>query len=378
MKRKKLVIISHTKHYKEGEQIVGWGATINEVNFLAEYWEEVVHIACLYDSKAPNSSLPYNKKNIKFISIPPYGGKTALSKLLIFTVIPVIISKVYKNCLGASDVQLRLPTSMGLFLLPLFSYFIPRNFTFWVKYAGDWGQVNPPLANRIQRYWLKKNWAKCKVTINGFWKDQPSHCFSFENPCLTQEDLIKGKEISNSKNFEKPFTFCFVGRMDSVKGISRIINSFKKIPQEDINEIHMIGDGVEIQKYKSESEYLKDKIFFHGAQNKIFVHKYMAKSDFFLLPSIAEGFPKVVAEASCYGTIPIVSDVGSIAHYINESSGFLWEVHNDKVSYEKLFIDALASEQEELLNKSQEILKLAELFTFDNYIKKLKTHILKC
>ena len=43
MRRKKLLIISHTQHYKDkNNQVVGWGATINEVNFLADYWEEVV------------------------------------------------------------------------------------------------------------------------------------------------------------------------------------------------------------------------------------------------------------------------------------------------------------------------------------------------
>lgn len=377
MKLKKLVVISHTEHYLSEGKIVGWGATVNEINYLADYWDEVIHIACFYDKEAAKSSLEYTKENIKFVPIPPYGGKKLLDKVLIITKIPIIVKTVLNNLNNASDVQLRLPTSMGLYLLPLFSFFIPRKFTFWVKYAGDWNQKNPPFSNKLQRKWLKKDWAKCKVTINGYWEDQPIHCKSFENPCLTADDLIRGKQIFKNKNFKKPFTFCFVGRMDGIKGISRIINSFKEIPEEYINEIHMIGDGVEIQKYKSESKYLKDKIFFHGAQNKSFVHEYIAKSDFFLLPSLAEGFPKVVAEAACYGTIPIVSDVGSIAHYINESNGFLWKIKDEKVSYEALFVKALSSDSEVLISKSNEILKLAELFTFDNYMKKLKIHILK-
>ena len=93
MKRKKLVIISHTEHYKnESNQIVGWGATINEINFLADYWDEVVHIACLYKNKhPPKSSLPYLKPNIKFKAIPPYGGKKLSDKLLIVIKIPKII-----------------------------------------------------------------------------------------------------------------------------------------------------------------------------------------------------------------------------------------------------------------------------------------------
>ncbi|HTO35040.1 MAG TPA: hypothetical protein VLZ72_02295, partial [Flavobacterium sp.] len=193
MKRKKLLIISHTEHYENSSGIiVGWGATINEVNFLADFWEEVVHIGCLYDSEAPKSALPYTKNNIRFVPIPPYGGKTVLDKLGILFKIPKIIQQVIKHQKGATEVQLRLPTSMGLFLLPLFSFFLPRKYTFWVKYAGDWAQQKTPLANKLQRRWLKMNWAKCKVTINGFWNNQPAQCYSFENPCLYLNDIENG------------------------------------------------------------------------------------------------------------------------------------------------------------------------------------------
>jgi len=45
---KKLVVISHTEHQlnKDGI-IVGWAPTVNEINFLAGYFDEVVHVACL-------------------------------------------------------------------------------------------------------------------------------------------------------------------------------------------------------------------------------------------------------------------------------------------------------------------------------------------
>ncbi|RZK04381.1 MAG: capsular biosynthesis protein, partial [Flavobacterium sp.] len=197
MKRKKLLIISHTEHYRsQNNEIVGWGPTINEVNYLADFWEEVVHIGCMKEGVAPKSALPYSSKNIKYVPIPPYGGKTLLSKALIFTKIPKIISQVVQNLDGATEVQLRLPTSMGLFLLPLFSFFLPRKYTLWVKYAGNWGEEHPPLSYRFQRWWLKKNLAKCKVTLNGFWPDQEEHCYSFENPCLTLEDIEKGRAIA--------------------------------------------------------------------------------------------------------------------------------------------------------------------------------------
>jgi glycosyltransferase involved in cell wall biosynthesis len=377
MKRKKLVIISHTEHFYSKGEIVGWGATINEVNFIADYWDEVVHVACLHKKDVPKSSLPYSKKNIFFQSIPPYGGKKILDKILILFKIPIIIITVLKSIKGASEVQLRLPTSMGLFLLPMFSFIIPRKFTFWVKYAGDWNQKKPPFSNRLQRYWLRKNWSKCNVTINGFWQNQPSHCKSFENPCLTKEDILNGDKIAKNKKFQKPFTFCFVGRMDEVKGIPKIIDSFKGVSSEDIKVIHMIGDGIDFHIYKEDSKYLSDKIIFHGFQDRNYVHKYLKEAHFFLLPSSAEGFPKVVAEAACYGVIPIVSNVGSISHYIDETNGFVWNIKNNKITYESILKKAIDSNSNELNIKSNKILNVSSLFTFDNYLQKLKSNILE-
>ena len=378
MKRKKLLIISHTEHYRNQDQeIVGWGPTINEINYLADFWEEVVHIGCMKEGVAPKSALPYSNSTIKYVPIPPYGGKTLLSKVLIFSKIPKIISQVVRNLDGATEVQLRLPTSMGLFLLPLFSFFLPRKYTLWVKYAGNWGEEQPPLSYRLQRWWLKKNLAKCKVTLNGFWPDQEKHCYSFENPCLTVDDIEKGKIIAQEKNFDGSFVMAFVGRLEDEKGVARIIEALGAVPLERISKVHFIGDGPQRAFYEKQASFLKDKVVFHGFLGKDAVHSLLAESHFFLLPSTAsEGFPKVIAEAACYGTLPVVSDVGSISHYVNTGNGFLW-FRKEEISYVQVLENAFSSASKNLKEKSLEVLNLGEKFTFMGYLEKLNTFIFK-
>lgn len=372
MNHKKLVIISHTEHYKNhNKEIVGWGSTINEINYLADYWEEIVHIACLYDLTAPKSALPYTNKNIRFAPIPPYGGKSILDKINILFKIPKIIHQVIKNVKNATEVQLRLPTSMGVFLLPLFSFFLSRKYTFWVKYAGNWSQINPPLSYRFQRWWLKKNLAKCKVTINGFWDNQPKNCLSFENPCLTLEDITKGKEVVKLKSFNSKFTLCFVGRLDEAKGFDVILESLKKIDIYKIDKIHFIGDGEKRSSFEEEAIFLKEKAIFHGFLNQEAVHQLLTESHFLLLPSKSEGFPKVIAEAACYGVIPIVSNVGSISHYVNDSNGFLWN-RDESLTFDEIINLALTEDSNLLQNKSKNLSILAEKFTFTAYLEKLK------
>ncbi len=377
MKRKKLVIISHTEHFLDDDGVVkGWGATINEVNYLADFWQEVVHVGCLYKGKVPSSSLPYIKENIKFTPIPPYGGKSIIDKIGILFKIPRIIVQVIKSQRGASEVQLRLPTSMGIFLLPLFSFFLPRKYTFWVKYAGNWNQKQPPLSYRIQRWWLKKNIAKCPVTINGFWPHQAEHCYSFENPCLTQNDVDKGMSIIENKDFSENYNFAFIGRLEDAKGVHSIIAALKVIPLEKINKVHFIGDGKKTSQYIKEATFLGDSTIFHGFLEKEKVHKILANSHFFLLPSKSEGFPKVIAEAACYGVIPIVSDVGSITHYINDSNGFVWKISSNK-PFEEVFLNAINTDTQNLKEMSNSIAEVAKLFTFENYKRKLDEMVFK-
>jgi glycosyltransferase involved in cell wall biosynthesis len=378
MKRKKLVVISHTEHYLDETGVLsGWGPTVNEINFLADSWEEVYHVGCLHTGNVPPSSSSYVHKNIHFVPIPRYGGKRLWDKFLILFKIPQIIYQVVTTIQGASEVQLRLPTSMGLFLLPLFSFFIRRKFTFWVKYAGNWKQENPPLSYRMQRWWLKKNYAKCKVTINGFWDDQPIHCLSFENPSLTIEDIEKGLEISEQKEFNPPFIFSFVGRLETPKGVDRILEALKNFSADQIAEVHFIGDGDKTDFYKEKASFLKEKVQFHGFLGKKGVHQVLAKSHFFLLPSTAsEGFPKVIAEAACYGTIPVVSNVSSIPHYINNINGFLWDT-TSFVAFDEVLCKAVHTDPKLLKVKSNSTIDFAKRFTFANYISKLKVGVLQ-
>ncbi|MES2812692.1 MAG: glycosyltransferase family 4 protein [Bacteroidota bacterium] len=376
MKRKKLLIISHTEHYRNhNNEIVGWGSTINEISYLADYWEEIVHIGCYYKNQAPQSALPYTQSNVSFVPIPSYGGKSLVDKFMILVKIPFILKQVVKNLDGVTEVQLRLPTSMGLFLLPLFSFFIKRTFNFWVKYAGNWAQENPPISYQLQRWWLKKNFAQCKVTINGFWMNQPQHCYSFENPCLTHEDIRNGSLIANSKTFEAPFVFTFVGRLEDSKGVTRIIEALEEIPSQKIKAVHFIGDGKDLGKYKLKSSFLKEKVFFHGFLDKINVHEVLAESHFFLLPSASEGFPKVIAEAACCGVLPIVSDAGSISHYVNEENGFVWKINSNE-TFAQVVQNAINESGAALKKRAETISELAELFTFDHYYKKLNQSIL--
>jgi len=369
----KLAIISHTPHYKKDGVTTGWGPTVREINHLIDLFDEIYHIAPLHNEESPGSSLPYESDKIKFIPLKPYGGKKLSDKLSIITSAPNNL-KIIKSILKRVDwVQFRAPTAMGIYVLPYLSFRSAPNR--WVKYAGNWNMKNPPLSYSFQKWWLNNNFQKSKVTINGQWEGQKDHLLNFQNPCLDNEELLRAKKIAREKNFNDKLTFCFVGTLTKNKGVDVILDALKKIKHPgDIEEVLIIGEGIEREKYELIAKEINLKITFKGLLKRDELENIYKVSHLIILPSESEGFPKVIAEASAYGCVPVVSDVSSIGQYYNNMNGFLLKKINPDELAQK--IDSALEDRITLKKMSSHCVKVADLFTFEYYIKNLREKIL--
>ena len=369
----KLVVISHTEHYYNSNgDIVGWGSTITELNHLLEDFDEITHIAMLHAKSSPKSSIPYTSSKIKFVPIPVLGGKSLFSKLKLILSAPKIMKIVSKEIKKADIFQLRTPTGIGVFLIPFLTFFIKKRG--WYKYAGNWIQDNPPLGYRIQR-WFLKNQSRI-VTINGKWENQSNTIKTFENPCLDNNDREIGESIIKNKDLPKKINYCFVGGLNTNKGIDKILEAFKDINPDYIGVLHVVGDGVLRQVLVQKAKELLMNVIIHGSISKTEVKGIYQSSHFILLPSLSEGFPKVIGEAMNYGCVPIVSEVSCINQYIQHNyNGFLINpisVDNLKIMIEK----SLKLSNKEFKSYANINYKLAKKFTYAYYLKRIQKEIL--
>ena len=374
----KLAIISHTEHYKtQNGELVGWGPTVNEINHLLEVFDEIYHVAMFHDVFVPPSALPYRSNRIHFVPIPNVGGKRAVDKLNIIFKAPKTIHIVSKVLRQVDVFQLRTPTGIGVYLIPYLTLFVKKKG--WYKYAGNWNQKGAPFGYAIQHRLLKKQ--SRKVTINGFWENQPRHHLSFENPCLTDEDLMAGEKIRDKKNFNGRLSFCFVGRLEREKGVERIIKAFMNLSNDELTQVgtvHLVGRGREESYFKGLVQSNKVNFCFHGALPKQEVNKIYEQSHVFLLPTTAsEGFPKVIAEAMNFGCIPVVSDLSSIGHYIKDGvHGYLLNPVTVEILVEALKkLLALSALEYQLFLKQVE--PIVKLFAFTHYNQRIITEVLK-
>ena len=373
----KLAIISHTEHYKtKTGQLVGWSPTVNEINHLAPYFDSIVHIAMFHDNEAPLSASPYTSKNIQFVNLPALGGKSLGSKLKVVWNIPKVIRIVRKELKTVDAFQLRTPTGIGVFLIPYVTLFSSKEG--WFKYAGNWNQSNPPLGYRLQRWFLKHQ--SRTVTINGKWNPQPQHCLTFENPCLTVTDIEVGQHITKNKPLPEQINFCYVGRLETPKGVGRIIKAFSNLPPHEkrrVGKVDLVGDGAERKQFEALVVNTGIDFRFHGFLNKKSVFEIYKASHFFLMPTTAsEGFPKVIAEASNFGCIPIVSGVSAISQYvIHKENGYIINPITSEGLAEQLKVvfTMTPKDYKSLLDAS---CKFVTRFTFNHYNKRILNEIL--
>lgn len=373
-KNRRLLIISHTEHYlDEAGNPNGWTSTVREIDFLASHFKEVVHLAVLHAGRAPKSTTAYQAPNVKFESIPPFGGAGIQNKFRILWVMPNLWMKMHRLLRSADLFQFRAPTSIGLMVIPVLTLFYSRK-KGWYKYAGNWMQPNMPLSYKVQK-WLLQKVQKRPVTINGAWPNQPEHVYTFENPCLNADELPIFRKLGEAKDWNTPFTACFVGRMEDAKGVHRLVDLLMQPGIEKlIGTFHFVGDGPKLPDYERQVVASGVTVHFHGFLSRDETFAIYARSNLLMLPSDSEGFPKVVTEAAAFGCVPIVSKISSLEQYILPDLGFLWQMNESSFAHYVMSQDLTGM----LLTKMTEVCySLPFKFTFEAYLRKLNTQVFK-
>lgn len=115
----------------------------------------------------------------------------------------------------------------------------------------------------------------------------------------------------------------FVGRLEKIKGIDILLESFKKLDQK--YNLTVIGDGT----LKNELDKKNENIIFLGYKGLEVISQYMKKSDFLIIPSRNESLPLVILEAANHKLPVLASDVGDCKYVLNRYKiGEVFNINN--------------------------------------------------
>ena len=362
-------------HYERDGQIVGWGPTVQEIDALAQVFDCIRHIGCLYPNPAPPFALPYSSKRVHLIGVPPAGGERFKDKLDILRLSPTYLSTMLREISKADVIHVRCPANISLMAIVLLSFLRHPKFR-WVKYAGNWRpNGREAWSYTFQRWWLNKGLHRGVVTVNGRWDGQPKHVYSFLNPCLTQEEVEFARAVASSKEFSPPYNLLFVGRVESAKGVGRLLKIVKELHKQGIPlRVDIVGDGPERKGFEGwvVENGLGSIVTFHGWMPKPALAEFYSRAHFFVFPSSAsEGWPKVLSEAMAYGAVPIAGAVSSIPQILSETNAGLAFPPDDINSFVKAILDYIAH-PERWQTASRAGVAAAPLFTYEHYLESVK------
>ncbi|QHI35224.1 Alpha-D-kanosaminyltransferase [Kordia antarctica] len=366
------LIITHVLHAKKKAEFFAYAPYVKEMNLWLKYVDNVTIVAPLLPNKEIRPiDIAYEHDQIDFRPIPAFNLLSIKSSLKTLLVLPIIFFRIIGAMRKANHIHLRCPGNIGL-LGCVAQIFFPSK-TKTAKYAGNWDpNSKQPLSYRLQKRILSTTFLtkNMSVLVYGNWKNQTKNIKSFFTATYRNTD----KEAVSIRKFDGIVKFSFVGSLSKGKRPLLAVQTISELKKRTYNvRLDIYGDGAmrnELESY-IEKNKLQEYITLHGnvvAESIKEVHK---TAHFTILPSKSEGWPKVVAEAMFWGSLPIVTKISCIPYMLDEGNrGILIEPTVESAVAE---IENVLQSEEKYQQKVESAIAWSRVYTLDTFEEELKS-----
>lgn len=366
-----LVIVTNTPHYQVGDCLYSYGPYTREIDIWADLFKNVLIAAPLRNHEPPADCILFTRNNISIVPQMETGGMHYRDKILQILALPIHFWNLSVAMSKGDTIHVRCPGNLGLLgvmLAPLFSrYYI-------AKYAGQWnGYRSEPISVRMQRFLLSSWWWRNGlVTVYGEWPCQPRQVIPFFTSMMTAEQVHHGAIVAKDKRLTLPAEILYAGRLVPSKGVDILLRSLKILFNQGFAfKLSIVGDGPERNHLLKLTQELglTRHVHFVGAAPYNEVMSWYEKSHILVLPSFhSEGWPKVLAEAMCYGLVCVGTDHGLVP----------WLLENRGVVVPVADVEALAAGLRDILEDAsayEKLSKQASVWAQGYSLEKLKVKL---
>jgi glycosyltransferase involved in cell wall biosynthesis len=366
----KFAIITHVIHGKISDNYYGYEPYVREMNLWIRNVNEVLIVAPI-DSK-PKSTIQefYKHEKIVFTPIKSFDISNFKNALYSLLVIPSIAWKIYITMKSADHIHLRCPGNIGLLGCIVQIFFPSKPKT--AKYAGNWdSKAKQPLSYRIQKWILSNTFLtkNMKVLVYGEWENSTKNI----KPFFTASYFEKDKIDVTSRTLSAKISFIFVGTLSNGKQPLYAIKLIESLNKKG-NDVHLIlyGEGserVSLEKYITTNN-LEKIVKLMGNQNQETIKTAYLENHFVVLPSLSEGWPKVVAEGMFWGCLPIASKVSCVTNMLdNGNRGLLLDF---KLNQDVENIESILKDNNLYQEKVIKAINWSRQFTLDVFENEIK------
>jgi glycosyltransferase involved in cell wall biosynthesis len=366
----KFAIITHVIHGKELGNYFGYAPYVREMNLWIKNVSEVIIVAPIDSTKKSSIQEFYQHEKITFISISNFDISSFKNTLHSLIVVPRIVWKIYQTMKNADHIHLRCPGNIGLLGCLVQMLFPSKPKT--AKYAGNWDlTAKQPLSYRLQKWILRNTFLtkNMQVLVYGEWETSTKNIKPFFTASYFEKDKIDVKP----RKLEGKISFLFVGTLSNGKQPLYAIQLVEQLYKNFNNiQLTLFGEGNErtmIENYISENK-LDNIIFLKGNQNQETIKKAYCENHFVILPSLSEGWPKVVAEGMFWGCLPLASKVSCVPNMLeNGKRGILLDL---KLNQDVQNIESILKNNNLYQDKVNKAVQWSRQFTMDVFEAEIK------
>lgn len=219
-----------------------------------------------------------------------------------------------------------------------------------IRYAGKVVAVSPNYAKELLTplgsHYLYDTFMQAKDKVHGIlngceyqdWSPETDPLISvnydvnsLENKALNKDALQRLLGLTVDPN--TPIV-AQVSRITDQKGLDYLIPALRELVQHRVQlVIAGQGDPYYVEQLENIAKQYPEKIHFHNGYSEELAHKYMAGSDYFLVPSLFEPCGLTQMYALAYGALPIVRKVGGLKDTVRDltrsnANGFVFTKPN--------------------------------------------------
>lgn len=365
-------IITHVAHGYDDTSYFAYSPYVREMNIWSKYVDKIILVAPLNLKAKTAIDIEYSHQNIDFRKVDSFDFLSLKTIFKTIFKLPKIAYTIYSAMKQSDHIHLRCPGNMGL-LGCLIQILFPKK-PKTAKYAGNWDlKAKQPLSYRLQKWILRNTFLtkNMQVLVYGEWENSTQNI----KPFFTASYFEKDKIEVQPRTLQGQLSFVFVGTLSNGKqplyAVQLVEALFKKGREVRLD---IFGEGIE---RKAIEEYVKTNklsaiVNLLGNQDQQTIREAYIKNHFVVLPSLSEGWPKVVAEGMFWGCLPIASKVSCVPNMLdNGNRGLLLDL---KLEQDVAAIEAMVQQPDSYKEKAAKAQQWSREYTldvFEDEIKKL-------
>lgn len=338
----KFAIITHVIHGKISDKYFGYEPYVREMNLWIKNVSEVLIVAPLHTTPKNPIQEFYQHEKITFVPVDNFEISNFKNIIHSLIVIPLIVWRIFNTMKKADHIHLRCPGNIGLLGCLVQILFPAKPKT--AKYAGNWDSMSKqPFTYRLQKWILNSTFLtkNMQVLVYGEWENSTKNIKPFFTASYFEKDKIEVKP----RALLGRISFVFVGTLSNGKQPLYAIQLIEQLFKNG-NDVQLMiyGEGNEragLENYIVENK-LEEIVKLMGNQNQEAIKKAYLENHFVVLPSLSEGWPKVVAEGMFWGCLPIASRVSCVPNMLgNGDRGLLidFKLHHDVEIIESILMN---------------------------------------